>query len=99
MTKETVLLWSAASTADDKLVVPFVAPSPPRHFLVLDRDVLEDGTAAVGMPLDKMVERFRMAIERAAAGAFPEHRFRELVNVGTGESIFQLWLTREDFDR
>jgi hypothetical protein len=92
------LQWDTLQCAEGEcLTVDFDVR--PRHIAVIPFEVLEDGLQTFNVdPLSSAVQH-RNQLGEAISNALEDGGWRELVNVGTGQALFQLWITRRHFGK
>lgn len=79
------LLWEVRDRPDHIVLVPF--------------EVLEDGLATFNEDPEKSAKLHQQNVRKAISMALRQDEWRELVRIGTGQRIFQLWLDRSHFSR
>jgi hypothetical protein len=88
--------WDTLHDSGGNLVIAFVRGSP-RHIAVIPNEVLEDGLQTMNEDPVASARANTDALQRAVQNAFNRDDWRELVKVGDGTRLFQLWLNRADF--
>jgi hypothetical protein len=71
----------------------------PDHIVLIPFEVLEDGLATFNEDPEKSVKLHKQKVDKAISVALRQNEWKELVRIGTGQRIFQLWLDRSHFSR
>ena len=92
------LQWETLQRAEgDSLVIDFDAR--PRHIAIIPFEVLEDGLQTTNEEPFASAQQNRLEVEAAISKALEMDEWRELVSVGTNQSLFQLWINRSHFGK
>jgi hypothetical protein len=90
------LNWDTLHDSGGNLVIAF-ASGHPRHIAVIPNEVLEDGLQTMNEDPVTSARANAVVLKKAVQNALERNDWQELVKVGDGTKLFQLWLTRTDF--
>lgn len=92
------LKWDSICRAQGEcLVIDFDAR--PRHIAIIPFEVLEDGLQTMNEEPLSSAKQHRSLVIAAISKALDGDDWRELVNIGTGQTLFQLWIGRKHFGK
>ena len=89
--------WGSVRESDGENIVISFSGISPRHIAIIPREVLEDGLRTTNEAPIRSAEAHKAEVMSAIAKALEERDWRELVNIDTGETLFQLWIMRRHF--
>lgn len=90
--------WSSLrKTEGENIAIDF--DGRPQHLVLIPFEVLEDGLATTNEDALQSAECHKTQVLKAIETALHEGAWRDLVRIGTGQKLRQLWISRAHFGK